>query len=306
VLLQFSRTLGDSRLVAASEAFLRQRLWLVTLSALLFACPVWGQSYQLVWEEEFDGTQLDPAKWEAQVGDGCPQLCGWGNNELQYYRAENATVADGVLTITALEETFGGYDYTSARIRTKNLGDWTYGRFEMRAKMPIGQGIWPAFWMLPTDEVYGTWAASGEIDIMEYLGQQPDRVFGTIHYGGTFPLNQSSSNSFTLGAGNFNDDFHEFALEWDPCEMRWYVDGSLYATQTDWFSDGGPYPQSPRTARCDHAVSAADGRRLRARVPARGLQCLHRGVRRHGSRQSVWQRLVRVRRQCWGRRHWRQ
>ncbi|UCE02209.1 MAG: family 16 glycosylhydrolase [Candidatus Latescibacterota bacterium] len=237
-----SHALGDAHRVAASGVFLRPRLWLGTLLALLFACPVWGQSYQLVWEEEFEGTQLDPAKWDAQVGDGCPQLCGWGNNELQYYRAENATVADGFLTITALEETFGGYDYTSARIRTKTLGDWTYGRFEMRAKMPIGRGLWPAFWMLPTDEVYGTWAASGEIDIMECLGQQPDRVFGTIHFGGTFPANQSSSNSFTLGAGTFNDDFHEFALEWDPCEMRWYVDGNLYATQTDWFSDGGPYP----------------------------------------------------------------
>jgi beta-glucanase (GH16 family) len=212
------------------------------LATVLYACPGWTQSYELVWQDEFDGIQLDLSKWEPQIGDGCPQLCGWGNNELEYYRTENATVADGFLTITAREESFGGRSYTSARLRTRNQGDWTYGRFEMRAKMPIGQGIWPAFWMLPTDAIYGTWAASGEIDIMEYLGHQPEEVFGTIHYGGPFPLNQSSSNGFTSGSGNFHDDFHEFVLEWEPCEMRWYVDGSLYATQTDWFSNGGPYP----------------------------------------------------------------
>jgi beta-glucanase (GH16 family) len=210
--------------------------------SILFASQVHGQSYELVWQDEFNGSQLDLAKWEPQIGTGCPSLCGWGNNELQYYRSENATVSGGFLTITAREETFGGQDYTSARLRTKNLGDWTYGRFEMRAKMPIGQGLRPAFWMLPTDETYGDWAASGEIDITEYVGHEPDKVYGTIHYGGPWPANQSSGNSFTLGSGSFNDDFHEFALEWDRCEMRWYVDGVLYAAQDNWSSSGGPYP----------------------------------------------------------------
>ena len=217
-------------------------LCIVALASSAIATQAHGQAYELVWQDEFDGTALDLGKWEAQIGDGCPQLCGWGNNELEYYRAENASVAGGFLTITANHESFGGRDYTSARLRTKNLGDWTYGRFEMRARMPVGQGLWPAFWMLPTDEVYGVWAASGEIDIMEYLGHDPDRVFGTLHYGGSWPDNVFSSNSFTLGPGNFNDDFHVFALEWDPCGMRWYVDGALYATQTVWSSDGGPYP----------------------------------------------------------------
>ena len=137
--------------------------------------------YQLVWSDEFDGVAVDASKWVFQTGDGYPALCGWGNNELEYYRSENATVSGGLLTLTAREEVFGGRDYTSARLRTINLGDWLYGRLEMRAKMPIGQGIWPAFWMLSTNEVYGTWAASGEIDIMEYLGHQPDEVLGTIH-----------------------------------------------------------------------------------------------------------------------------
>lgn len=218
----------------------------VFLAALLFSgaavAAAHAQPYELVWQDEFDGTTLDLGKWQPQIGTGCPQLCGWGNNELQYYRAENATVSDGLLTITARDELFGGAAYTSARLRTRNLADFTYGRFEMHAKLPVGQGLWPAFWMLPTDEVYGGWAASGEIDIMEYVGQDPDRVFGTLHYGGTFPFNQSSSNAFTLPQGTFDDEFHTFALEWEPCEMRWYVDGEPYATQTSWFSDGGPYP----------------------------------------------------------------
>jgi beta-glucanase (GH16 family) len=213
-----------------------------TLLLLLFASPLLAQTYQLVWQDEFDGTQLDLDKWEPQIGTGCPDLCGWGNNELQYYRSQNASVANGLLTITARRESFAGSQYTSARLRTRNKGDWTYGRIEVRAKMPIGQGLWPAIWMLPTDSVYGTWAASGEIDIVEYLGQDPDRVFGTLHFGGTFPQNQFSSRDYTLPSGDFHSEFHDFAIEWDATEMRWFVDGVLYATQTQWFSTAAPYP----------------------------------------------------------------
>ncbi len=212
--------------------------------ALLFAAagPTFSQDYELVWSDEFDGFFLDSSKWEVQTGNGCPNLCGWGNNELQYYRAQNLDVSDGMLTITAREESFGGADYTSSRIRTLFRGDWTHGRFEMRAKLPIGQGIWPAFWMLPSDSEYGVWAASGEIDIMEYIGQDPDRVLGTLHYGGTFPDNTYSGDDFILDSGTFHDDFHEFALEWDECSIRWYVDGIHYQTQTNWFSSNASYP----------------------------------------------------------------
>lgn len=215
----------------------------MVVTALVFLLPAASaQDLELVWADEFDGTSLDLSKWTPQIGTGCPSLCGWGNNELQYYRFENTSVAGGFLRITAKEESFGGRSYTSARIRSLNLGDFRYGRFEMRAQMPIGQGLWPAFWMLPTNSPYGGWAATGEIDIMEYLGHDPDRVSGTLHYGGEFPDNVFSSNAFTLGSGTFHDDFHEFALEWEPCEMRWYVDGQLYATQTNWFSSAAPYP----------------------------------------------------------------
>jgi hypothetical protein len=135
-----------------------------------------------------------------------------------------------------------GYDFTSTRMRTRFLGDWTYGRLEMRARMPIGQGLWPAFWMLPTYEAYGAWAASGEIDIVEYLGHEPDEVIAALHYGGSWPDNDSWASTFTLPADTFNDDFHDFALEWGPRELRWYVDGSRVACQSDWYSSAGSYP----------------------------------------------------------------
>ncbi|MCG8605155.1 family 16 glycosylhydrolase, partial [bacterium] len=161
---------------------------------------------------------------------------------LEFYKQENVSVENGNLIITAKQESFGGKDYTSARIRTINKGDWTYGRFEFRAKLPVGQGIWPAIWMLPTDNVYGGWAASGEIDIMEYLGHQPNIIHGTLHYGGEWPANRSGGASFTLSEGTFNEAFHTFALEWEEGIFRWFVDDSLYQIRTDWFSANGEYP----------------------------------------------------------------
>jgi beta-glucanase (GH16 family) len=113
---------------------------------------------------------------------------------------------------------------------------------EMRARMPIGQGLWSAFWMLPSDSIYGTWAASGEIDIVEHLGNQPERILGTIHYGGSFPSNVYSGTNYFLPSGTFHDDFHVFAVEWELGEIRWYVDGTQYGTRTSWYSTGGPFP----------------------------------------------------------------
>lgn len=206
----------------------------------------------LIFSDEFDGTTLDLSKWTPLVGDGTAQgIPGWGNNELQYYQPDNATVSGGFLTITAREEFVGGRDYTSSRLITENKADFTYGRMEMRAKMPIGQGLWPAFWMFFTDPSgsvpalgeYGGWAASGEIDIMEYLGNAPEEIFGTIHFGQPFPGNQFDSEFFPNPTNiNFNDDFHTFAIEWEPGEIRWYVDNELYATKNTWWSNGGNYP----------------------------------------------------------------
>jgi beta-glucanase (GH16 family) len=200
--------------------------------------------WNLVWSDEFDGPDIDMSKWSYEVNGQ-----GGGNNELQYYtdRPTNSFIQDGKLVIQALKETYTGPDgtrnYTSARMRTKYKGEWTYGRFEARMKLPYGQGLWPAFWMLPTDSPYGGWAASGEIDIMEILGDQPNKLYGTIHYHGEWPNNWSSGGSYTLPSGDFSQDFHVFALEWEPGMMRWYVDGINYSTKTSWdTTSGAPFP----------------------------------------------------------------
>lgn len=199
--------------------------------------------WNLVWSDEFNGANIDLTKWEHEVNGE-----GGGNNELQYYtdRDVNSFVEDGKLVIRALKETYTGpdgtRDYTSARLRTKYKGDWKYGRFEISAKLPIGQGLWPAIWMLPTDWIYGGWAASGEIDIMELLGQDPVRVYGTLHYGGEWPNNTQSGNSYVLTNGSFTSTFHVFTLEWEENKFRWYVDGILYQTQSSWYSANGDYP----------------------------------------------------------------
>lgn len=201
------------------------------------------EGWSLVWNDEFDDSSIDQTKWEHEVN-------GWGggNNELQYYtdRPENSYTENGALVIKAIKETYTGDDgtreYTSARLRTLQRGDWLYGRFDVKAKLPFGQGLWPAIWMLPTDWVYGGWAASGEIDIMELLGQEPSRVYGTLHYGGEFPNNTQSGLSYELNGASFSDDYHLFTLEWDTTEIRWYVDNELYQVQNQWFSSSAQYP----------------------------------------------------------------
>ena len=200
------------------------------------------EGWSLVWSDEFDGTEVDTTKWEFQLGDGCEEdICGWGNGEFQNYRAENATVEDGRLIITARQNIVGNDTlYTSARLRTLGRGDWTYGRFEVKAKLPTGQGLWPAIWLLFSEPTYGEWAASGEIDIMESIGSEPGEVFGTLHYGNTSPGNVFSGEEFQLVSETFNEDFYVFIVEWEEGEIRWYINNVLFQTQTsdDWFTGG--------------------------------------------------------------------
>lgn len=201
-----------------------------TVLLLLFAhqwCFLNAQCWNLVWEDEFSGSSLDVTKWEYQTGGD-----GFGNNELQYYtNGDNVMVSGGTLKITAQEDTgnaYPGNNYTSSRIRTRNRGDWRYGKMEARIKLPQGQGIWPAFWMMPTDNVYGNWPSSGEIDIMEYLGHETNITYGTCHYGNAYNDKGSLGNSTTLPSGVFPDAFHTFSIEWEPGEIRWYLDGSQF------------------------------------------------------------------------------
>ncbi len=212
--------------------------FLVCLGAV---CSAPAQEWELVWADEFDGPDIDLSKWEHEVN-----AWGGGNNELQYYtdRPVNSFIEDGKLVIQALQETFTGPEgtrnYTSARLRTRHQGDWLYGRFEASIKLPSGQGIWPAFWMLPTDRVYGGWAGSGEIDIVELIGSQPWRIHGTLHYGGRFPQNTSSGGA--RSGIDFPAAFRVYAIEWDPFQFRWYVDGQLYHIENDWWSSGARFP----------------------------------------------------------------
>lgn len=180
---------------------------------------------QLTWQDEFDVDGApNSANWDYNIGGD-----GWGNNELQYYtdRPENVKVEDGMLHITALQEDFEGSGFTSARLLTKGKFEQTYGRYEARIKLPWGQGIWPAFWLLGgnIDEV--SWPQCGEIDIMEYRGQEPTINNGTLH-GPGYSAGQSITKSYTLENDRFDSDFHIFGIEWGPKYINFYVDDVLY------------------------------------------------------------------------------
>lgn len=207
------------------------------------------EGYVLVWNDEFDGEELDKSKWSYQIGTGESEgLDGWGNSELEYYtdREENVRVEDGELIITAIEEEeeYNGQDFTSGRIRTYTdegevLFATKYGRVEARIKMPEGEGLWPAFWMLPVDDtIYKKWASSGEIDIMEARGRLPDRAGGTIHYGQNWPNNIYKGQDFVFPEDTDITDYHLYSLEWEPGILRWYVDDECYYTMDQWYSKG--------------------------------------------------------------------
>ncbi|WP_291843520.1 glycoside hydrolase family 16 protein [Maricaulis sp.] len=232
---------------------------LASLVIILSADAEAQDGWQLVWSDEFEGARIDREKWGFDI-----DCWGGGNNERQCYtdRPENARIEDGMLVIEGRRETETGAafpphwgreaapvtrDYTSARLVTRDRAAWRYGRFEIRAQLPGHQGSWPAIWMLPEDNTYGGWAASGEIDIMEAvnLGEPcalcpdgvEDRVFGTLHYGGQAPDNTYSGTSLSL---EDPQAFHTYAIEWTPAGITWFVDGEAYATQTpeDWYTEG--------------------------------------------------------------------
>ena len=195
----------------------------------------------LVWSDEFDGDAPDASKWRAMIGtgpeEGYPEY--WGNDEKQFYRAENALVRDGHLVIQISRETFGGMEYTSSRLTTGGLYAFTYGRVEARIKIPGGTGgLWPAFWLLPDgrpDEwQYGTWAAGGEIDIMECRSRLPGEISGAAHFGGQWPANVFESRAYHFPEGQSAADWHIYALEWFPDKLIWTVDGSEYFRLEDW------------------------------------------------------------------------
>ncbi len=213
--------------------------FLFFIAGLASIVRVSAQCEVLVWSDEFSGVTLDPDKWTYDLGDGCPSLCGWGNGELQTYTnsAANIFVSGGTLKIRALS---GGGSYTSARIATRGKFAFNTGKIEARLRVPAGQGLWPAFWMLPENYDYGNWPLSGEMDIMEIKGQEPARTYGTVHYGASPPENQYTGTTYDLPSASFADAFHVFTLEWTTDVLVWFVDGVPFQTLTP--TDLGSFP----------------------------------------------------------------
>lgn len=216
------------RILPFPTAFPKALFRMAGLLACLAMASTAAAQYTLVWSDEFDYTGLpDPANWNYDVGGW-----GWGNNELQYYQEadlDNTRVENGNLVIELREETVGSNNYTSGRLLTKGKWDWTYGRFEARILVPDGAaGLWPAFWMLGSDIDAVGWPQCGEIDIMEYVSRIPNETFGTIH-GPGYSGGQAFGNIYDFGEPVSNQ-YHVYAVEWKPDEIRWYVDGILYHT----------------------------------------------------------------------------
>lgn len=270
--------------------------------------------WELVWSDEFDGETIDDSKWNREV-----DCWGGGNEERQCYTdsAENAYVRDGKLFITAIKKNTTGpafpphlrkdlasrdarasKPYSSARLNTEHKGNWRFGRIEVRAKLPQGQGTWPAIWMLPQNDLYGTWAASGEIDILEAVNLgvtdckdcEPggeNTILGTLHFGGEWPKNKHSSTEISYPP--VLDGFHDYAIEWRRGEIAWFVDGKEYARKTakDWFTTGSDNPNAPFDQRFYLILNVAIGGNL---AESRGTK----GVDKNGFPKAMEVDWVRV------------
>lgn len=195
------------------------------ICSLLLSSGCFAQQSKLtlVWEEDFNGKELNEKAWNFEMGDGCPN-CGWGNNERQLYTKDNHQLVDGKLIITAKKD---GDKYTSTRITTQGKKVFQYGRFEARAKLPVGHGIWPAFWMLGSNISTVGWPKCGEIDILEYVGREPDMVFTTLHTQANHGDNGSSKKTKFK---DIEEGFHIYAAEWTEEKIDFYVDNKLVYT----------------------------------------------------------------------------
>lgn len=225
-----------------------------TLVAVLASCSKneTPKGYHLVWSDEFNNNKIDLTKWDFQTGTGLEYgLDHWGNNELQYYTENNAFIENGNLVIEAKKEKINGEEFSSARLRTMNKNNEvlyakTYGRIEARIKLPKDNGVWPAFWMLPATNDYDVWASSGEIDILEAKGRLPNRVYGTVHFGQSWPGNKNSGGMYKFPAGTDITDYHVYALEWEPGKLTWLVDNNPFYETSQWWAMGRdqtePYP----------------------------------------------------------------
>lgn len=214
-----------------------KKLFFLGAVLLLAGLNLNAQQWVQVWGDEFNTPGLpDKTKWDYEIGK-------LRNNELQYYtdRQENARIQDSILIIELRKENYQGAAYTSASLVSRYKGDWQYGKFEISAKVPAGTGTWPAIWMMPTDNMYGTWPKSGEIDIMEYVGMNPSNLYFTVHYEGTDGSGHQSSG-YSIFSSKPYDRFIKFTLEWSPTDIKWYADDKLYFTYTKKADDQRIWP----------------------------------------------------------------
>ncbi|MCH7415189.1 glycoside hydrolase family 16 protein [Belliella sp. R4-6] len=199
-----------------------------------FESPMEYDGYSLTWNDEFNGTTLS-SDWVFEIGDGCPGLCGWGNNELQFYRRENAELKDGFLVITAKQESAGGKNYTSSRLKTQGKQVFQFGRIDIRAALPKGQGIWPAFWMLGESITDISWPACGEIDIMEMIGGnasgRDDTVHGTLHWDNNGTYSYRGGLKTLSGGSKLADNFHVYSIIWEANKITWLLDDVMFHEQ---------------------------------------------------------------------------
>ena len=216
-----------------------------TATPTVAATPTYGwnsQGWNMVWSDEFNGTSIDPKNWTFDKGGN-----GWGNVEMEYYtdRPDNARIENGMLVIEARQEQYEGLSYTSARLNSRGLQEFQFGRIEARMKLPSGQGMWPAFWMLGSN---ASWPLGGEIDIMEYVGKTPDTVYQTVH-GPGYSGSKGIGSHFVLTADSLKNDFHVYAIQWAPNEIQWFVDGQevfkvtpdQIPTGTQWVYNDHPF-----------------------------------------------------------------
>jgi beta-glucanase (GH16 family) len=192
------------------------------IAAILLTISCFGQTKdrKLVWQEEFNGTQLNESDWNFELGDGCPAICGWGNNEKQLYTKTNHSLQDGNLVIKVVKQ---DDHYTSTRITTAQKREFQYGRMEVKAKIPTGKGIWPAFWMLGSNIKQAGWPKCGEIDILEYVGREPNKVFTSLH---TQDSHGNTINTKKTQIDAIEDGFHLYAIDWTKDKIEFFVDNT--------------------------------------------------------------------------------
>jgi beta-glucanase (GH16 family) len=206
-----------------------------------YTTPLTQPGYTLSWSDEFAGSSLDLNSWNQEIGNG---QSGWGNNELEYYTnsSKNTFVSNGNLIIEARKEAINGFNYSSGRMTTQNKKTFKFGRIDIRAKLPVGKGIWPALWMLGANISTVPWPACGEIDIMELVGTNPARSHGTMHWKPVDGTNTSKGSEYNLGSGDFSQQFHVFSIVWSQDMIKWYVDDQLFLTTTKADVGAANYP----------------------------------------------------------------